>query len=218
MVITASGMLWAGAQVLGTGEGVPAGAGPVSVEEPLPPALPAISPGRPSSPGAAFAVPGELPDEVTTPGELRNLARFVNESTREDVPGLRGLALHATDPLVAANALRGLSRLGAVADDAEILALVEDPRIRVRQEVIRALGESGSATALGTLIRQIDVEDPRLRLLVIQALGRLGDRAARKPLVEIAGSATSSEVEKVFAREALDRLDPSGAPGRRRRP
>jgi len=147
------------------------------------------------------------PMEATTPGEVRQVVNFSRDATAGELPALREMALRSEDPLVAGNAIRALGRLGAVADDPQIVDLINDPRPRVRQEMVLVLGRSGQPAFEDRLIPLLDDGDSNLRQLVIHALGQLKGPRARLLLEEIVDSAASTRSERSFARTALAALD-----------
>lgn len=147
--------------------------------------------------------PAQVPMEATTEAQVRDIVKFADSATEKDLPELRRLALESPDPLVAGNAVRALGRLKAVIGDAGVLRLLDDHRERVRQEMVGALGASGSPDAIKLLAAVLDKREPTVRPLAIQALGRLG-LPEGKPLLEaIVNDRSTSAVEMAFAREAL---------------
>lgn len=122
------------------------------------------------------ARPAALPLKASTDAELRAVTRFCRAAGPKDVPELRIAALHSRDALVAGNAVRALGRLGRVVDDVRLLALLEDERLRVRQEVVLALGLSGDTRAVGPLEHFLEQADAEIKPLIEQALRRLASR------------------------------------------
>lgn len=112
-------------------------------------------------------------ERVESDGDLRVFLREVKAAGREDEDDLRHLALHSKDPLVAGNAIRALGRLGLVAGDEEWTALLDDPRMRVRQEIVRALGQSKDPRVAAVLHRMSNGNDPTLRTIAIHSLAQL---------------------------------------------
>jgi HEAT repeat protein len=156
-----------------------------------------------SNPAPAVASLSATPPQ--TASEVRELVR----ATRDAPPGaaseLRERALTSRDPLVAGNALRALGVLKRVASDPELVALLQDRRLRVQQEVVIALGESDDPSAVDVLApRLASAEDP-LRPLVIQALGQLPGERARALVAAIAEDSSASTTDRAFARAALAR-------------
>jgi len=158
------------------------------------------------SAAAKFGLP---PLEATTPEEVREVLRFTREATGDDLPTLRDMALRAEDPLVAGNAIRALGRMGAVAEDPKLVALIEDTRQRVRQEIVVALGLSGSASAVPLLAGVLEstgersADDDSLRLLAVRALGYIGGERAHDILAAVRDDPNATKAERVFAEEAL---------------
>lgn len=150
-------------------------------------------------PPAALRPTGTEPETgVHTPAELREVVGRLRSS--QDAAALRRAALRAPDPLVAGNAVRALGRLRAEFDP-ELLALLDDPRPRMRQELVLALGECRREVAVASLERVLTGSDAQLRLLAIQALGRHGSPAARAALAAFAAHA-ETPVERAFLRVA----------------
>ncbi|MCC6782685.1 MAG: HEAT repeat domain-containing protein [Planctomycetes bacterium] len=116
---------------------------------------------RPPRPGGAAAAGASVPDEpvrgaaidVATPSGLRAWVARCRKPASADLRVFRAEALHDADPLVAGNAIAALGRLGAVWGDDELLELLDDPRPRVRQQLIVALSQCGDADALPWLER-----------------------------------------------------------------
>lgn len=115
----------------------------------------------------------DLPFEVSTDADVRLVVAHTRAATRADQAELRRLALHSPDPLVAGNAIRGLSRLGAVSTDPALVALLHDPRSRVREEMILALGASADPAAAEHVRPFLADSDENLRALAHHALARL---------------------------------------------
>lgn len=121
----------------------------------------AIGTELPPRTGGAALVGASLPDEsvrggpidVSTPSGLRAWVARCRNPSSSDLLVFRTQALHDDDPLVAGNAIAALGRLGAVWGDDELLELLDDPRPRVRQQLIVALSQCGNADALRWLER-----------------------------------------------------------------
>lgn len=129
--------------------------------------------------GDAVAAEAAWPDRAATPEDVRAIVRRGRGAGAGDIPALRGAALGATDPLVAGNAIRALGRLDAVAGDPALLGLMRDARLRVRQEVVLALGRSRQASAAGHLEDALRSGGPELRPLAIHGLSAIDSDAAR---------------------------------------
>src|SRR5262249_13411763 len=140
-----------------------------------------------------------------TAREVRDLVRATRAVAGDGASELREQALTSRDPLVAGNALRALGALKRVASDPGLVALLQDRRLPVRQEVVIALGESEDPSAVDVLAARLaSAEDP-LRPLVIQALGRLPGERARALVAAIAEDSSASLTDRAFARSALER-------------
>jgi HEAT repeat protein len=122
---------------------------------------------------------GELVREPSTQAQARAMVAFCDTASPADVADLRDVALSAQSPLAAGNAVRALGRLGVLARDPALLALLEDPRPRVRDETILALGECRDPQAIAPLEAFALGSDPKARILAIRALGRIGGARAR---------------------------------------
>ncbi len=145
-----------------------------------------------------------LPQAVTTHASMREVIHSTRSAGTERVPELRRAALNSDDCIVVGNALQALARLGAFARDAELLRLIEDPRLRVRQEAIRAAGISGHSSAVEPLERALAGGAP-IRPLVIEALGRIGGRPSAEILEAVLADTNSSRTDLAFARAAMRR-------------
>jgi HEAT repeat protein len=144
-----------------------------------------------------------LPAAATCSDEVRQVVRCSKNAGPEAVAELRRLALESPDPLVAGNAVRALGRLGAVTGDERVVSLLRDPRPRVRQELVMALGENRDPFALDELTGVLEAEDSSLRALAIQAIGRIGGRRASEILEGASAEAGRTGLERVFLRDAL---------------
>lgn len=145
--------------------------------------------------------------KATTPEEVRQVVHYARDAASEDIATLTHMATRSEDPLVAGNAIRALGRLNALAGDPELVALINDSRLRVRQETVIALGLSGNAEMVDHLLPVLEEEENGLRHLAIQALGRLGGPVARKRLEEVLHDGNATEADRTFARSALDEVD-----------
>jgi HEAT repeat protein len=73
----------------------------------------------------------------------------------------------------------------------------------VRQEAVVALGRSGDPAAVRAIAPLLAGDDPTLRSLAIQALGRLGGSSAQALLEQVANEPRSTPVDRAFASTAL---------------
>jgi hypothetical protein len=163
----------------------------------------------------AIAVPRTFPHlEPATPAEARAVVEFSRSAEPGDLAELRRAALTAKSALTVGNAVRALGRLRAFHHDAELLKLLDDPRLRVRQEAVRALGSSGDASVVDLLeavLRDTDT-DGSVRHVAIDALGRLPGPRPRALLARLEATTSSDEVEHAFVRAALRRGAEPDAP------
>jgi HEAT repeat protein len=163
--------------------------------------------GTPEASAAGSAPAGARLDAalvVRTPAELRRFVRLAGAADASAAPELRRLALESPDPLVSGNAIRALGRLGRAGPADGLGALLADPRPRVRQEAVVALGASRDPAAvplLEPLAR--DAADPTLRALALQALGRIGDQRARRHRESVLQDPRANETDRAFAKAAL---------------
>ena len=150
-----------------------------------------------------------VPDEpgppmvTTTPAEVREVITYARGAGPAQIDTLRKMALESKDPIVVGNALRALGRLHSIANDAELLALVDDERPRVREEAVRALGLSNDDSVVPVLADVLKEDDRDLRVLCIRSLGHIGGEQASALLADIRDDAASTEMERVFVRQAL---------------
>jgi len=174
-----------------------------------PPLASAALPAGAAPPLQAEPVTGEAPGRAApltarTPAELRRCVRLAGAADASAVPELRRLALESPDPLVSGNAIRALGRLGRGGSDAGLGAFLADPRPRVRQEAVVALGASRDPAAVPLLEPLARAgTDPTLRALALQALGRIGDDRARRQLESVLQDPATNETDRAFARAAL---------------
>jgi hypothetical protein len=146
--------------------------------------------------GALIAAPADQRD-------VRAMVDYCDTASAAEIAGLRDVALHAPDALAAGNAVRALGRLHAVAKDADLVRLLDDPRERVRDETILALGESRSASTLERLEPLLRAGDQHVRVLAIRAIGRVGGERARRILSAVADDPAGTPEIAAFARAGL---------------
>ena len=140
---------------------------------------------------------------ATTPAEMRDALDWFRDATVDDVPLLRAAALGSEDALIAGRSIRTLARLAALPSMDELTRLLDDERSRVRREVVRALGRSDDARAVDLLASVLRGEEPTLRALAIDSLGRIRSSKARRALETARERAELGAVERVFLRDAL---------------
>lgn len=178
---------------------------------------PAASVPMPPVPTAGVAVARtgvDFVQEVFSMADVHRLREQTRAAEAGAVPELRRLALTVADVIVASEAIEALGRLGALAADAELLALADDPRPRVRQAVVLGLGHPGTDRGI-ELLRRIAVgTDADLRPLAIAALGRVRGAAAAAALRELAARVDLGEVERGSVGLALQQATRPGS-GRR---
>ena len=174
------------------------------------PAVVQAVPATPRSSAREERIAPSFPPVATTPAELRQVVHACRAAGPEAVHELQSAALSSPDPLVVGNALRALGRLGAVSGDAELEALLSDPRRRVRQELVLALGRSRDpAAAERLLLPLLDGGQTDLRPLAIRSLALLGTSAGRARLEALPSELELTEVERALLRDlTADRLAP----------
>ena len=142
------------------------------------------------------------------PGSVATLVLLLQDkvpAVRDDaVAALVSIGEPAVEPLVEALAnqdwrirLRATEALCVLKSPTAVKPLValleRDPDTAVRQEAARALGLIGDPAAVDALLGV--VEDPRLQVRVIEALGRIGDRRVLPLLFRLIGELKTSEYE-----------------------
>ena len=140
--------------------------------------------------------------EARSPEEVRAVVGFCRGAGEADVDELLVAAERSPDPLVAANALDALGRLGAL--DAESLRpFLADERARVRQSAIVALAHVERERAVEELVDYVRPDaDPTERTLAIRSLGRVGGPDASRALAVLEEDEGLSDVDRVFLRSA----------------
>ena len=108
--------------------------------------------------------------------------------------------------------------LGAIAErrDSDIIdaisARLKDTELRVRYQAAYALGNIGSPRAVQDLLAHIHADDDKLRLSVIENVGKIGDLAATVPLLR-QYERTEDRTEQWAILDALQKLrDPRAVP------
>lgn len=171
----------------------------------------------PSAPAeqAALLVRTQLTDTSTIQRAvaLHLLHRSPVAVRRAAVP-LIGAALRDTAQVVRGRALSALERLGTEAAPLleTVMALADNPTERFREyaiELIATLGH-GTASEHAALTAAARDSDEDVRLAAAEALLRIGDRAAAKPLFRDA-LATSNVETRLWAAQMLAQLDDSVA-------
>jgi HEAT repeat protein len=92
-----------------------------------------------------------------------------------------------------------------------LVALRGDPRVgtvdtRMRVAAARALGEIGTDKAVPALIVEIQVGEPEVRAVAVEALMKIRSELARKPLAAIVNSNQKDEV-RAAAAQVLEAMD-----------
>ena len=122
----------------------------------------------------------------------------------EAIAALVSMGESAVEPLVAAledrdwrvrlRATEALCVLKSRTAVEPLVGLVQhDPDTAVRQEAARALGEIGHKSAVDALL--VVIEEPRLQVRVIEALGRIGDRRVLPLLFRLVNELKTSDYE-----------------------
>jgi len=97
---------------------------------------------------------------------------------------------------------------GEPAVDAMIFVHTDKQSVHRRQDVTYVLGEAGDPKAVPVLIDALRDTDPLLRRLAAEALGKIGDERAARPLHLAAVNDDNSYVQKA-ARKAYRRVKPT---------
>ena len=86
-------------------------------------------------------------------------------------------------------------------------ALIRDPEPLVRMSAAKSLGKLGDPVVLGLLVRSLETElVDGVKVQVMLALGKLGDRRAIDPLAKVLLSTKENEGIRLFAAHALGEL------------
>ncbi len=141
-----------------------------------------------------------LPERVADRATMHDLLARAAQPSRDAVVAWRGYLEPSQSPLLAAQAIDALARLGEFGRRAADLTLLRDPRLRVRQQAVRALGASGDRSHVPALLETLATHSD-LAPLVAHALGQLGGPAAEAALAEL--RASGDAVTAAFARQAL---------------
>lgn len=155
---------------------------------------------------AEFRTPGWRARRGTAPAgsiDVDARVRFCQRATHADWTALRSMALTDQDTEAACNAIGALGRVGEIASDPELVSLLHDRRIRVRQETIMALGRSGQDSGIASLEPLLADEDPTVRVLTIRAIGRIGGQRATELLQGVLDRPGQTQFERACARAAL---------------
>lgn len=135
--------------------------------------------------------------DLTTHRDVHALREFVRRATAADAASLRDLALHSSEPLAAGNALRALAVVADIRGDSGLLALLSDPRLRVRQEATLAFGRARDATAVAALVALL--ADEHVRALALSALANIGTPEAASAIRAALRDPRARTTDAVFA-------------------
>jgi hypothetical protein len=158
--------------------------------------------GAVSDGGEGVSTPPSSPWTGSPPKQQSEVAAFVTAckaATDADRTQLRAMA-RQHDPLVAGNAIAALGRLHAVHGDPELIAMLHDPRPRVRSEVVLALGNSAEPSMQAHLQPLLTDGDQATAMLAVQALVQLG---VREPVAALAADEATPAQLRAFAQAAL---------------
>ena len=122
----------------------------------------------------------------------------------EAMAALKAIGEHAVIPLLTAlkdkdwrvrlKATEALGGLGSKTAVQSLLEIVQrDPDTAVRQDAIRALGNIGDPSATELLLGLLD--EPRLQIQAIEAIGKIGDRRTVPTLTKLVTHLDSSRYE-----------------------
>jgi HEAT repeat protein len=155
-----------------------------------PPPEPAPAPAAPTSASAApvaSAVPSGDPFPTLapeTPEQLQEVATYTRQAGPDDVAELQRATRESESAVVVGESLIALSRLQALTIDDEFKEFLKDPRPRVRNDAIVALGMSGDPHAIEILTGLLDPEQPQVRAVALGALRRIGSAEAKRIIAE----------------------------------
>ena len=150
----------------------------------------------------ALGRPQRLSGRAASAAEVRAVKRWTDHAERSDGDELLASALSAEDPLVVGNAMRALARLGRF-DDERLLGLIDDPRPRVRQELILALGDARLLGSVALLVGRYGGADESIRPLIVRSLGSIGGDEARRFLCTIRDDPSATPLERELAAVGL---------------
>lgn len=85
-------------------------------------------------------------------------------------------------------------------------AIVTGGSLDVSRTPVTACGLDGGVAALPYLARVLAQDDPSVRPLALDALGKIGGPTARALVEGVASDPQASRTERVFARAALDTM------------
>lgn len=111
-------------------------------------------------------------------------------------------------------ALASLRWLGIVTEDVEkhVVSCLHDSRREVQLEAVATCGELGLKSAVPILITRLDPNVSSVKDIIIPALGKIGDRRAVKPLVELLDTVISRDPTHPVITIATDALGKIGDP------
>ena len=119
---------------------------------------------------------------------------------------------HATSQEYRRKALEILKEIGKT-DIHKLMALVQESRPELSQEIIRLLSENADVRILNFLANIVAYKNPQVKLAAIQALGRIQDEAANKVLLGFLADANEEvrlgaldNMKKVADRQVLGRI------------
>jgi len=119
---------------------------------------------------------------------------------------------HATSQEYRRKALEILKEIGKT-DIHKLMALVQESRPELSQEIIRLLSENADVRIVNFLANIVAYKNPQVKLAAIQALGRIQDEAANKVLLGFLADANEEvrlgaldNMKKVADRQVLGRI------------
>ena len=120
-------------------------------------------------------------DQGLSTKEADRVIRALGKLKEKAAPAVAGLARFvesAADPRERAQAVRVLGRIGPTKETVEALVRVATQPTRMRAAAVTELGEMGAAAvvAVPALVNLCAAGDRHLRLVVLTALGKIGDR------------------------------------------
>lgn len=147
----------------------------------MPGAFPTKADSAPNGEGPPVSAPS-AGDPPAALGEVPRTVAHGSLAIDAERQALRRAALHDPSAQVAGNAIVALARLHALAGDRELEGLLDDPRLRVRQEVALGLGRAGRPASVRTLAKRLDAEEADAAAILVFAIAMIGGNEAREVL------------------------------------
>lgn len=154
-------------------------------------------------------------DKLYAEGSIEGLIRAAKHRDSEVAAKASAALADMTDFCVSELSTKNIRRLqivrealvlaGEPAVDAMIFVHTDKQSLHRRQDVTFVLGEAGDPKAVPVLIDALRDTDPLLRKLAAEALGKIGDPQAERPVHLVAMNDDNPQVKKA-ARKAYERI------------